>query len=134
MLPWIDLEGLLNTAIEQIRVHATTDAAVSLRLLRLLHDVAVTVEHDAIRQSMFERGKRVVEGCRGRMPFEDLARVEQRLATLEWLCVGSGRGSPVRRKLSVLLSREPQRAACSAACKSFACKRHILRSFPLHRC
>jgi len=87
VLPWIDLEGLLNTAIEQIRAYATTDAAVSLRLLRLLHDVAVTVENDALRLRIVERGARVVEGCRGRLPPDDLARLEQRLGTLEGLCL-----------------------------------------------
>jgi uncharacterized membrane protein len=89
VLPWIDLEGLLNTAIEQIRAYATTDAAVSLRLLRLLHDVAVTVENDALRLRIVERGARVVEGCRGRLPPDDLARLEQRLDALEGLCLYS---------------------------------------------
>jgi uncharacterized membrane protein len=83
VLPWIDLEGLLNTAIEQIRAYATTDAAVSLRLLRLLHDVAVTADNDSFRHLIVERGGRVVEGCRGRLPPDDLARLEQRLAALE---------------------------------------------------
>jgi uncharacterized membrane protein len=89
VLPWIDLEGLLNSAIEQIRAYATTDAAVSLRLLRLLHDVAVTVENDALRLRIVERGARVVEGCRGRLPSDDLARLEQRLGVLEGLCLCS---------------------------------------------
>ncbi len=89
VLPWIDLDGLLNTAIEQIRAYATTDAAVSLRLLRLLHDVAITVENDALRQRIVDRGVRVVEGCRGRLPPDDLFRLEQRLAALRGLG-GSG--------------------------------------------
>ena len=82
VLPWIDLDGLLNTAIEQIRAYATTDAAVSLRLLRLLHDVSVTVESDAVRRRIFERGRRVVEGCRSGLPADDLARLEPRLVVL----------------------------------------------------
>jgi uncharacterized membrane protein len=82
VLPWIGLEGLLNTAIEQIRAYATTDAAVSLRLLRLLHDVAITVENDSLRRLMVERGERVVEGCRGRLPADDLARLQQRFEEL----------------------------------------------------
>jgi uncharacterized membrane protein len=89
VLPWIDLEGLLNTAIEQIRTYATTDAAVSLRLLRLSHDVAVTIENDALRLRIVERGARVVEGCRDRLPPGDLARLEQRLGALEGLCLCS---------------------------------------------
>jgi uncharacterized membrane protein len=83
VLPWIDLDGLLNTAIEQIRAYAATDAAVSLRLLRLLQDVAVTVEGAALRQRIVERGRRVVEGCRGRLPPDDFARLEQRMTALE---------------------------------------------------
>jgi uncharacterized membrane protein len=83
VVPWIDLEGLLNTAIEQIRAYATNDAAVSLRLLRLLHDVAVTVESDALRLRIIERGARVVEGCRGRLPSDDLERLGERLAAME---------------------------------------------------
>ena len=85
VLPWIDLDGMLDTAIEQIRAYATNDAPVSLRLLRLLHDVAVTVENDVMRLRIVERGARVVEGCRGRLPTEDLARLEQRLAAIEGL-------------------------------------------------
>jgi uncharacterized membrane protein len=76
---------MLDTAIEQIRAYATNDAPVSLRLLRLLHDVAVTVENDAMRLRIVERGARVVEGCRGRLPSEDLARLEQRLGAIEGL-------------------------------------------------
>jgi uncharacterized membrane protein len=88
VVPWIDLDGLLNTAIEQIRAYATTDAAVSLRLLRLLHDVAVSVDDVALRWRFAERGARVVEGCRGGLPADDLGRLEQRQATLEGLCRG----------------------------------------------
>jgi len=83
VLPWIDLEGLLNTALEQIRAYATADAAVSLRLLRLLQDVAATVESDALRRRLVERGRRVVEGCRARLPADDFERLELRLAALQ---------------------------------------------------
>jgi uncharacterized membrane protein len=85
VLPWIDLDGMLDTSIEQIRAYATNDAAVSLRLLRLLHDVAVTVQNDALRLRIVERGEHVVEGCRGRLPPEDMARLEQRFAVIEGL-------------------------------------------------
>jgi uncharacterized membrane protein len=88
VLPWIDLGGLLDTAVEQIRAYATTDAAVSLRLLRLLHDVSVTVEDDALRGLLADRGVRVMEGCRGRLPPGDLTRLEQRLEVLERMHVG----------------------------------------------
>jgi uncharacterized membrane protein len=83
VLPWIDLEGLLDTALEQIRAYATTDVAVSLRLLRLLQDVAITIESDTLRRRIVERGRRVVDGCRGRLPSDEVARLEQRLAVLD---------------------------------------------------
>ncbi len=83
VLPAIGLEGLLNTAVEQIRAYATTDTAVSLRLLRMLQDVAATVANEELRRCIAERGARVVEGCRGRLPADDFLRLEQRLAVLE---------------------------------------------------
>jgi hypothetical protein len=49
----------------------------------MLHDVAVTVDNDTLRQRLVERGARVVEGCRGQLPADDVARLEGRLAALE---------------------------------------------------
>jgi uncharacterized membrane protein len=89
VLPWIDLDGLLNTAIEQIRTYATGDVAVSLRLLRLLHDVAVTIDNDALRLRIIERGRPIVDGCRARLQQDDLARLDLRLAALEALRGGA---------------------------------------------
>jgi uncharacterized membrane protein len=86
VLPWIDLEGLLDTAIEQIRAYAVTDVAVSLRLLRLLSDVAMTAESDAVRQHLVRRGARVVEACRGRLPPDDVVRLERRQSELDSHC------------------------------------------------
>jgi len=98
VLPWIDPDELLDTALEQIRAYATNDAAVSLRLLRLLHDVAVTLEDNPHRQHLAERGKRIVEGCRGRLPPDDLAHLERRLAALEALCHRGITSLPMVRK------------------------------------
>jgi uncharacterized membrane protein len=83
VLPWVELEGLLNTAIEQIRAYATGDVAVSLRLLRLLQDLAATIANEELRRRIVMRGARVVEGCRGHVPADDFLRLEQRLAALE---------------------------------------------------
>ncbi len=96
VLPWSGLDGLLNTAIEQIRAYATNDAAVSLRLLRLLHDVAVTLDNDALHRLLIERGMRVVEGCRGRLPPDDIIRLEQRLTELA--AVSSRQSNPVHHE------------------------------------
>ena len=81
-VPWIDAEDLLNTAVEQIRAYAAADFAVSRRLLRLLEDVASTVENDRLRAKLAARGERVVAGCRGRLPDEDVARLESAMSRL----------------------------------------------------
>jgi uncharacterized membrane protein len=86
VLPWIDLDGLLDTAIEQIRAYAVTDVAVSLRLLRLLSDVAVTAESESVRQLLARRGARIVEACRGRLPADDVALLERRQSELDRHC------------------------------------------------
>ena len=75
-VPWISTEEMLDTAIEQIRAYATTDFAVSRRLLRLVHDVASTVGEEGLRRRVIARGTRVVDGCRGRLTTEDLARLD----------------------------------------------------------
>jgi uncharacterized membrane protein len=82
VVPWIDLEGMLNTTLEQIRAYATGDAAVSLRLMRLLQDVAVTVESDAVRHTLISRGERIVAGCRTVLPLDDVEHLERRLVAM----------------------------------------------------
>ena len=86
MVPWISLEQLLDTAIEQIRAYGKSDAAVSLRLLRLLRDVAATTDDAGLRRQLVERGGRIVSGCEGHLPLEDLNRLALRLALLEDEC------------------------------------------------
>ena len=66
-VPWIDIDGMLDTAFEQIRHYAATDAAVSLRLLRAIGDIAGTVQHGHIRANLLERAQRVVDGCGARL-------------------------------------------------------------------
>jgi uncharacterized membrane protein len=83
MLPWIDLEELLDTAIEQIRSYARGDVAVSLRLVRMLQDVASTVQDDALRTRITARGAPIIEGCRGHLSPHDLARIEARVAQID---------------------------------------------------
>ena len=81
-VPWIGTEDLLDTAIEQIRAYATADFAVSRRLLRLVNDVSSTVGEEGLRRRVIARGVRVVEGCRGRLTTEDLARLDGVLGAL----------------------------------------------------
>ena len=85
VIPQLDLDGLLNTAIEQIRAYGKSDVAVSLRLLRLLQDVASTVENETLRQRVIERGAGVVEGARAHMSPADVLLLQQRLRVLQQL-------------------------------------------------
>jgi uncharacterized membrane protein len=92
-IPWISLEGLLDSAFEQIRQYATGDAAVSLRLLRALNDISMTTPDQALRRALAERGKRIVSGCSKKLGEEELRGLRERLATLEELSHGTAMGS-----------------------------------------
>jgi uncharacterized membrane protein len=82
-IPWIDFEHLLDSAFEQIRMYAKSDAAVSLRLLRALRDIATTTADHEFRRSLLERGKRVVAGCAERLGEDELRQLRKRLLALE---------------------------------------------------
>ena len=45
-MQWIDLDGLLDTAFEQLRHYAAADVAVSLRLLRAFNDIALVAQSE----------------------------------------------------------------------------------------
>jgi uncharacterized membrane protein len=80
VLPWIDFDGLLNTAFEQIRHYAEGDVAVSLRLLRAYADIAGTVRDPFLREILRQRAQAVVAGCEARLTTADLARLSDRAA------------------------------------------------------
>jgi uncharacterized membrane protein len=82
-VPWIGFDGLLDLAFQQIRHYAAADAAVSLRLMRALGDIASTITDAELRNSLVERGRSVVEGCTGRLEDGDLRRLLGRFALLE---------------------------------------------------
>jgi len=82
-VPWISLDGLLDTAFEQIRHYSAGDVAVSLRLLRAFADIASTTDQLEVHRNLLERAQRVIAGSTGRLPQTDLARLQQRLAPLE---------------------------------------------------
>jgi uncharacterized membrane protein len=83
VLPWMGLEGLLNTAFEQIRHYARSDGAVSLRLLRAFDDIAATARDREVRTMLVWRARRVVEGCEARLSEDDFAMLQQRLLAIE---------------------------------------------------
>ena len=82
-VPWISVDGMLDTAFEQIRHYAANDAAVSLRLLRAIGDIAGTLQQDDTRAKLLERARRVVDGCSERLGEAETARLKQRLTTIE---------------------------------------------------
>lgn len=82
-VPWMSLDGLLDTAFEQIRHYAAADIAVSLRLLRAFNDIADTTQDDQIRITLLQRARRVAAGCAGHLPKDDLTKLDERLAAIE---------------------------------------------------
>ena len=84
-IPWIGFERLLDSAFEQIRLYAKGDAAVSLRLLRALGDVAATTQDPAYRRTLLDRGRRVVAGCTEKLNEQELSELRAREAGLEKL-------------------------------------------------
>jgi len=84
-VPWISIDGILDTAFEQIRHYAAADIAVSLRLLRAFRDIATATEHADLRNKFVERAKRVVAGSTGHLPKDDLIKLQERLTALETL-------------------------------------------------
>ena len=82
-VPWLGFQGLLDTAFEQIRHYAVSNVAVSLRLLRAFDDIASTTPHAELKRPLLERARRVVAGCAGSLPEDELAKLQQRLKALE---------------------------------------------------
>jgi uncharacterized membrane protein len=85
-IPWIDFEGLVKSAFEQIRLYAKADVAVSLRLLRALCDVASTTNNPDHHRALLAMGKNVAAGCAERLTEFELRDVQIREKTLESLC------------------------------------------------
>jgi uncharacterized membrane protein len=82
-VPWIGVDGMFDTAFEQIRHYAVNDAVVSLRLLRAISDISGTLQNDDIRAELLARARRVVDGCDERLGKADTKRLQERLAALE---------------------------------------------------
>jgi uncharacterized membrane protein len=82
-LPWIGFDRLLDSAFGQIRLYSKADVAVSLRLLRALSDIAVSIPDPGCRRTLAERGKRIVSGCAERLSEEELSGLRVRLSDVE---------------------------------------------------
>ena len=81
-VPWIEFEGLLDSAFEQIRHYGRGDLAVCLRLLRALQDVASALADPSFRTIAVERGRRVVDGFSAPLTTEEQSALQERLAKL----------------------------------------------------
>jgi uncharacterized membrane protein len=82
-LSWIDFEGLLKSAFDQIRLYAKGDVAVSLRLLRALSDVASTTENTDYRRALVALARSVVAGCAEKLNDAELADLRLRERDVE---------------------------------------------------
>jgi uncharacterized membrane protein len=80
VVPWMTFDNLLDTAFEQIRHYTAADVAVSLRLMRAFNDIASATQLADLRAKLLERAGRVAGGCAGRLPEDELAKIQQRLA------------------------------------------------------
>ena len=82
VLPSIDMDGLLDTAFEQIRHYPAADVVVSARLLRALDDIAPTRGDPELHLRFAARGRNVLKGCRSCLVEADLGLLEARLDLL----------------------------------------------------
>ena len=82
-IPWTDFDRLSTSAFEQIRLYARADAAVSLRLLRALGDIAATTASPSLRQTLHALGERIVDGCAQELGEEEMHPLRRRWAALE---------------------------------------------------
>ncbi len=80
---WITLQGLIDTAFDQIRHYAVADLAVSLRLIRAFHDIASAATRPDERTPLVDLARRVVAGSAEHLSGTELSRLKQRVADLE---------------------------------------------------
>ena len=84
---WSNFGRMLDSAFEQIRLYSQTDLAVSLRMMRALGDIAVTLPDPEDRRTLVERGRRIVEGCAEKLGEQEMKELRARLAGLEKLLI-----------------------------------------------
>jgi uncharacterized membrane protein len=83
VVPWITFRGLLNTAFDQVRHYATADLAVSLRLIRALHDIASATTRSDEQKLLVELAQRVIAGSSKHLSESEMTRLKQRAVHLE---------------------------------------------------
>lgn len=88
-LPWLNLERLVDSAYQQIRLYSKTDLAVSLRLLRALTDLASTLRLPEDLEMVKRRGRMVYEESKANFPPDALHELMIRLNLLEAVSVAT---------------------------------------------
>jgi len=86
-IPWIGFDALLESAFDQIRAYARSDAAVSLRIMRALHDIAEIGENAGARRAVLDMGSRTVASCS--LDARTTQRMRQRQLDLEAIVADS---------------------------------------------
>jgi uncharacterized membrane protein len=79
---WSNFARMLDSAFEQIRLYSQTDVAVSLRMMRALGDIAVTLPGPEDHRTLVERGRRIVEGCAEKLGEQEMKELRARQAGL----------------------------------------------------
>jgi len=82
-LPWLSFDRLVESAFEQVRLYAKSDVAVSLRMLRALADIAATVTDPDYRQTLVDKGRKIVAGCAEQLAGDEMGEIRARLTALE---------------------------------------------------
>ncbi len=86
-LPVLGLDRLVHSAFDQIRVYSKGDAAVSLRMLRALTDVSITIEEAETRKMLAKMGRRILTGCEATLADDELREIRQRMLGLDKLAL-----------------------------------------------
>jgi len=86
----VPFSKLLDGAFEQIVHYGKTDAAVTLRVMRAIGDVASSTGDRAHLEAVRACARKVARVCSGHLPEESAAAFAERLARIERLCAVDG--------------------------------------------
>jgi uncharacterized membrane protein len=95
---WPDPSRLMDTAFEQIRLYARGDLAVSLRLLKVLGDLAFMVTNPSDWALLCQHGERICHGSRRRMDPGEWKLLEERWDRIcsDWPSMRTGSSAPAQ--------------------------------------
>ena len=82
-IAWPHFDRLVGAAFDQIRSYSKADVAVSLRMLRALDDIAMTIPDSTRLEALIEQGRKILTGCAAHLDGADIRDLQDRLATLE---------------------------------------------------